>query len=125
MVNVSCSYLRALSWRAGARREPGSAIWTAGVSELGTPDTDDVRHGAYAPKRHDVFVHDVTIRGDMIRLGQLLKLAGLADSGGEARVLLEEDLVYVNGELEARRGRQLRDGDVVVCGDETVRVVTA
>lgn len=70
-------------------------------------------------------MRDVTIRGDMIRLGQLLKLAGIADSGGEARVLLEEDLVQVNGELEVRRGRQLRDGDVVVCGDETVRVVAA
>ncbi|MGK2937613.1 MAG: RNA-binding S4 domain-containing protein [Solirubrobacteraceae bacterium] len=68
-------------------------------------------------------MRDVTIRGDVIRLGQLLKLAGIADSGGEARVLLEEDTVQVNGEPENRRGRQLHDGDVVVHGDETVRVV--
>lgn len=73
--------------------------------------------------RHDGRVRDVTIRGDVIRLGQLLKLAGIADSGGEARVLLEEGTVQVNGEPEARRGRQLHDGDVVACGDETVRVV--
>lgn len=68
-------------------------------------------------------MRDVTIRGDVIRLGQLLKLAGIADSGGEARVLLEEDTVQVNGEPENRRGRQLHDGDIVVHGDETVRVV--
>lgn len=68
-------------------------------------------------------MRDVTIRGDMIRLGQLLKLAGLADSGGEARVLLEEGAVTVNGEPESRRGRQLRGGDAVAVGDEAVRVV--
>ena len=70
-------------------------------------------------------MRDVTIRGDMIRLGQLLKLAGLADSGGEARMLLEEGVVRVNDEAEERRGRQLHDGDVVACGDEVVRVVGA
>lgn len=67
-------------------------------------------------------MRDVTIRGDVIRLGQLLKLAGLADSGGEARVLLESGAVRVNEEAESRRGRQLRDGDVVACGGEAVRV---
>ncbi|MFA9271104.1 MAG: RNA-binding S4 domain-containing protein [Baekduiaceae bacterium] len=68
-------------------------------------------------------MRDVTIRGDVIRLGQLLKLAGIADSGGEARFLLEDGTVQVNGEPEHRRGRQLHDGDGVACGDETLRVV--
>jgi ribosome-associated protein len=72
--------------------------------------------------RDDARVRDVAIRGDTIRLGQLLKLAGLADSGGEARMLLDEGAVRVNGEPEARRGRQLRDGDVVEAAGETVRV---
>jgi ribosome-associated protein len=67
-------------------------------------------------------MRDIAIRGDMIRLGQLLKLSGLADSGGEARSLLLENVVTVNGEPEARRGRQLHRGDVVAVGDETVRL---
>lgn len=67
-------------------------------------------------------MRDVTIRGDMIRLGQLLKLSGLADSGGEAKALLAEESVTVNGEREARRGRQLHRGDVVAVGEEEVRV---
>lgn len=67
-------------------------------------------------------MRDVSIREDTIRLGQLLKLAGLADSGGEAKELLAEGAVTVNGELEERRGRQLRSGDVVAVGDEQVRV---
>jgi ribosome-associated protein len=56
----------------------------------------------------------------MIRLGQLLKASGLADSGGHAKALLESRAVRVNGELESRRGRQLRRGDVVGVGEETV-----
>lgn len=72
--------------------------------------------------RHDARVRDVAISEDTIRLGQLLKLAGLAGSGGETRMLLEEGAVRVNGEPEARRGRQLRDGDVVDAAGETVRV---
>jgi ribosome-associated protein len=67
----------------------------------------------------------VAIRGDTIRLGQLLKLAGLADSGGDARALLNAGAVAVNGEPEARRGRQLHAGDVVAVGPEAVRVATS
>jgi ribosome-associated protein len=58
----------------------------------------------------------------MIRLGQLLKLAGLADSGAEARELLLAGEVTVNGEPEARRGRQLHRGDVVAAAGQRVRV---
>ena len=66
---------------------------------------------------------DVQIRGDMIRLGQLLKLAGVIDAGGEAAGYLAERGVLVNGEAESRRGRQLHPGDVVVAGEETLRLV--
>jgi ribosome-associated protein len=69
-----------------------------------------------------VLMDDVEIRGDTIRLGQLLKLSGIAGSGAEAKALLLEQGVTVNGEPEVRRGRQLHRGDVVVVGDETVRV---
>jgi ribosome-associated protein len=67
-------------------------------------------------------VREVEVRGGMIRLGQLLKVAGLADSGGEAKALLADGAVQVNGEPEARRGRQLRPGDVVVAAGEEVRL---
>jgi ribosome-associated protein len=65
---------------------------------------------------------DVAIREDTIRLGQLLKLAGLAESGGHARELVQAGEVRVNGEVDGRRGRQLHRGDVVSAGGETVRV---
>jgi ribosome-associated protein len=67
-------------------------------------------------------VRDVRIRDDTIRLGQALKLAGLAGSGGEARGLIEEGAVRVNGEVETRRGRQLLRGDVVAVGVDAVRI---
>jgi ribosome-associated protein len=67
-------------------------------------------------------MRDVEIRGDTIRLGQLLKLAGLAGTGGEARALLEAGAVRVNAEVETRRGRQLRRGDVVAMGGEDIRI---
>ena len=65
---------------------------------------------------------DVPIRGEMIRLGELLKLAGVVESGGDAKVLLMTTEVLVNGELENRRGRQLRAGDEVRVGETLLRV---
>lgn len=67
-------------------------------------------------------IRDIRIRGDSIRLGQLLKLAGVVDGGGEAKALLAEGAVQVNGAPESRRGRQLRAGDVVTASGETIRV---
>jgi len=69
-------------------------------------------------------VDDVPIRDDSIRLGQLLKLASLIEVGGDAKVVLADGLVRVNGEVETRRGRQVRPGDVVELADQCVRVVT-
>lgn len=68
-------------------------------------------------------IREVAIRGEVIRLGQLLKLAGLAGSGGEAKTLLVEGAVMVNDVVEDRRGRQLGRGDVVRVGAERIRVV--
>lgn len=65
---------------------------------------------------------DVSIGGDSIRLGQFLKFAGLLDSGGDAKEVVIDGEVRVNGEVERRRGRQLRDGDLVRFADRTVRV---
>ena len=68
-------------------------------------------------------IRDVAVRDDGIRLGQLLKLAGLVDAGSDVRPLLAEGVVTVGGRVELRRGRQLKKGDVVAVGDEKVRLV--
>ena len=65
---------------------------------------------------------EIPIRGEMIRLGQLLKIAGLIDAGGEAAAYLDSHRLLVNGEAESRRGRQLHPGDAVVAGEETLRI---
>jgi ribosome-associated protein len=57
-----------------------------------------------------------------ITLGQALKAANLVGSGGEAKVLVQSGEVLVNGEVETRRGRQLREGDVVEVGDERLEI---
>ena len=69
-----------------------------------------------------VSTRDVPIREDTIRLGQFLKLADLIDNGADAKPLMVQGLVAVNGETETRRGRQLVKGDVVSLGDASVRV---
>ncbi|WP_166904610.1 RNA-binding S4 domain-containing protein [Mycobacterium sp. DL440] len=65
---------------------------------------------------------DVPIRDESIRLGQFLKLASLIDSGADAKSVIADGLVSVNGEVELRRGRQLRPGDIVTLAGRTARV---
>lgn len=69
-------------------------------------------------------VVDVPIRDETIRLGQFLKLANLVESGSDAKPLLTDGQVTVNGEVETRRGRQLVPGDVVTLGPASARVAT-
>lgn len=66
---------------------------------------------------------DVPIRDEMVRLGQLLKLADVVDAGSDVKQLLGSGAVQVNGEAETRRGRQLRRGDTVEIGDAVLHVV--
>lgn len=68
---------------------------------------------------------EVPISGEMIRLGQLLKLAGVVDDGTQARALIEEGMVSVDGEVDRRRGRQVRPGSSVDLGDTQIRVTSA
>ena len=68
-------------------------------------------------------MRDIEIRGDTIRLGQARKVAGIVGSGGEAKALLSEGAVTVNGEPEQRRGRQLHPGDTLAAQGEEVRLV--
>jgi len=68
---------------------------------------------------------EIPIRGATIRLGQLLKLAGVVASGSEAKALLAEQGVLVNGVAESRRGRQLHPGDRVGVAGTELLVVAA
>ncbi len=65
---------------------------------------------------------EIAIRGATIRLGQLLKLAGIVDSGSEVKALLTEQPVWINDERETRRGRQLHAGDTVRVGEDHLLV---
>jgi ribosome-associated protein len=67
---------------------------------------------------------EIPIRGEMIRLGQLLKLAGLVDSGSEVKAFLAAERVLVNDAPEVRRGRQLHPGDTVRVGTHELRLTT-
>ncbi len=97
--------------RAGAE---GSAFWEA----LGLERDGDAWWGVLDPPERTVVLHS-----GGLRLGQLLKLAGLAETGAEAKTLLAGGTVRVGGEQETRRGRQLTVGDVVAVADQQVRVV--
>lgn len=55
----------------------------------------------------------IEIKDEFIKLGQALKLAGIAESGVDAKIMIEEETVKVNGETETRRGRKLYDRDAV------------
>ncbi len=55
----------------------------------------------------------VRIRDEFIRLGQVLKLVGLADSGVDAKLAIQNGLVRVNGQTEYQRGKKLHNGDLV------------
>ena len=64
----------------------------------------------------------VTIRDEFIKLGQALKLAGICDSGVDAKELITDGVVKVNGEVDLRRGRKLYDGDVVEVKGQSFRI---
>jgi ribosome-associated protein len=65
---------------------------------------------------------DVPIRDESIRLGQFLKLSDLVELGSDAKELIADGEIFVNGEPETRRGHQLRVGDVVEFDGRAARV---
>lgn len=67
-------------------------------------------------------MENITIREEFIKLGQALKAAGLVDSGVEAKIVIDEGLVKVNGEVELRRGRKLRGGEEIFFNGETIKI---
>ena len=67
-------------------------------------------------------MQEIVIKDEYIKLGQALKLAGLVGSGVEAKILIQDGLVTVNGEVDTRRGRKLYDGDVISYQGEEVKI---
>lgn len=65
---------------------------------------------------------NITIRDEFIKLGQAMKLAGMVDSGVDAKFVIEEGNVKVNGEVETRRGRKLYKGDKFLYNGKEVTV---
>jgi len=68
------------------------------------------------------YMKKIKIRDKVIRLGQLLKLSEIASTGGEAKMMIQNGEVTVNGEQELRRGAQLKSGDIVAVGTISVMV---
>lgn len=64
----------------------------------------------------------IKVREDFIKLGQALKAAGLAENGADAKDIIVEGLVKVNGEVELRRGKKLYPGDVVSFEENTIEI---
>ena len=64
----------------------------------------------------------INLRDEFIKLGQALKAAGFVDSGVEAKEVIQEGLVLVNGEVDTRRGRKLYEGDVVSFENNTIKI---
>lgn len=64
----------------------------------------------------------IKLREDFIKLGQALKAAGFVDNGVEAKYEIQDGNVYVNGEVEERRGRKLYDGDIVEFNNQQIKI---
>ena len=69
-------------------------------------------------------MREVKIRDEFIKLGQAMKLAGVVDEGAQAKELVQNGEVKVNGEVDTRRGRKLYPGDVFSYDGEDVKVVS-
>ena len=68
-------------------------------------------------------MEEIKIRDEFIKLGQLLKLAGLVGSGVDAKLVIQEGSVKLNGEIETRRGKKVYPGDVVSYDGSDVKVI--
>ena len=66
---------------------------------------------------------EVKIKDEFIKLGQLLKLAGVVEDGVEAKYVIQDGLVLVNGEREERRGKKIYENDAVSFRGEEIKVI--
>ena len=67
-------------------------------------------------------MNQITIKDEYIKLGQALKLAGMVSSGVEAKIVILDGQVLVNGEVELQRGKKLRPGDIISFNDEEAQI---
>ena len=67
-------------------------------------------------------MQEIKLRDEFIKLGQALKAAGLVGSGVDAKLVIQDGLVKVNGETEVQRGKKLYDGDMVTFEGETIHI---
>lgn len=65
----------------------------------------------------------IQLKEEFIKLGQALKAVGLVGSGLEAKIVIKEGEVSVNGEVEYQRGKKLYEGDIVEFNGETIKIV--
>ena len=75
-----------------------------------------------AIERNSMIEIQIRETDEFIKLGQALKKAGLVESGVDAKFVIQDGLVKVNGETELQRGKKIHDGDVISCNGETVKV---
>ncbi len=66
---------------------------------------------------------EIKLREEYIKLGQALKAVGLCESGVDAKLVIKDGLVKVNGQTQTQRGKKLYDGDEISFDGETVRIV--
>ena len=76
-----------------------------------------LEHKNWSEKMEVIFLRD-----EFIKLGQALKAAGFVESGVEAKEVIQDGLVLVNGEVDTRRGRKLYEGDVVSFENQTIKI---
>lgn len=69
-------------------------------------------------------MEQVTIKDEFIKLGQALKIAGLVESGVDAKFVIQDGLVHVNGAVETQRGKKLYEGDVVQFDGQEFRITS-
>ncbi len=68
-------------------------------------------------------MQEIKLRDEFIKLGQALKAAGLVQDGVEAKLVIQDGLVLVNGEIDTRRGKKLYNGDIISYQGETIKIV--
>jgi len=67
---------------------------------------------------------EIRLRDEYIKLGQALKAAGIAESGVDAKYMIQDGEVLVNGEKEFQRGKKLHEGDEVLCRDTVIKILS-
>jgi ribosome-associated protein len=98
---------------------------------LKTPDGFPPHHKAKNPSVNntnpelsaDHIAVEFQLRGEHIALCDLLKLTGIADSGGQGKQMVAEGMVKVDGQVELRKTAKIRAGQVVACGDQRIRIL--